>query len=102
MEISVAERQLIAQKAEILKVISHPVRLCIVSGLLRQPCCTVNKIQGCLDLPQSTISQHLGRLKSAGIVAGDREGTEVRYSVVNDDVVKIIHCLLSEPNPHLP
>jgi len=101
MEISIAERQLIAQKAEILKVISHPVRLCIVSGLLRQPCCTVNKIKGCLDLPQSTISQHLGRLKSAGIVAGDRDGTEVRYSVVNEDVVKIIHCLLSEPNPQL-
>lgn len=99
MEISVNERKFFAQKAEILKVISHPVRLCIVSGLLRQPSCTVNKIQGCLELPQSTVSQHLGRLKSAGIVAGDREGTEVRYRLVNDDVVNIIHCLLSELNP---
>lgn len=101
MEISIAERQFITQKAEILKVISHPVRLCIVRGLLRQPCCTVNKIKGCLDLPQSTVSQHLARLKSAGIVEGERDGTEVRYRVVSKDVVKIVDCLLSEPNLQL-
>lgn len=100
MQMSAAERRAIEEKAEILKVISHPVRLCIVSGLLREPCCTVGKIHGCLDLPQSTVSQHLARLKSAGIVVGEREGTEVRYRVINKDVIKIIHCLMSQAEPN--
>ena len=98
MEMSDKDRQFMAQKAEILKVISHPVRLCIVNGLLQTPRCNVIKIQDCLNLPQSTVSQHLTRLKSAGIVAGERNGTEVRYRVINEDVVKIIHCLLADLN----
>ena len=101
MEMSDEYRLFIAQKAEVLKVISHPVRLCIVSGLLRAPCCNVNKIQDCLKLPQSTVSQHLARLKSAGIVAGDRDGTEVKYRVINEDVVKIIQCLLTDPGSQI-
>ena len=87
------ERQTIKQKAEILKTISHPVRLCIVTGLLREPCCNVNKITGCLGMPQSTISQHLAKLKTAGIVEGVRNGLEVNYSVSNQDVVQLIKCL---------
>jgi DNA-binding transcriptional ArsR family regulator len=55
--------------------------------------CNVSKIEGCLGVPQSTVSQHLGKLKSAGIVEGRRNGTEVNYYVVNDDIKKIVNCL---------
>ncbi len=96
MDFSPEDRKIIEEKAEILKAISHPVRLCIVNGLLLTPCCTVNKIQSCLGLPQSTISQHLIRLKNSGIVAGDRDGTEVKYHVINQDVIDIINCILSD------
>ena len=53
----------------------------------------MSKIEGCLGVPQSTVSQHLGKLKSAGIVEGRRNGTEVNYYVVNDDIKKIVNCL---------
>ncbi|MBA4347297.1 MAG: transcriptional regulator [Clostridiales bacterium] len=98
MKVSTDQRKAIEQKAELLKAISHPVRLCIVNGLLQTPSCTVNKIQSCLDLPQSTISQHLTRLKNAGIVAGERDGTEVKYRVINQDIIDIIHCLFADSN----
>ena len=82
------------KKAETLKAISHPVRLCIIKGLLNEPGCNVNKITGCLDMPQSTVSQHLAKLKSAGIVEGVRNGLEVNYYVINEDVKKIIDCII--------
>ena len=96
MDFSLEDRKIIEEKAEILKAISHPIRLCIVNGLILTPCCTVNKIQSCLGLPQSTISQHLIRLKNSGIVTGERDGTEVRYRVINQDVVDIINCILAD------
>ena len=80
------------QKSEILKAIGHPVRLCIVRGLINNQC-NVSKIQDCLNLPQSTISQHLAKLKSAGIIEGERKGLEVCYKVVNQQVIKILELL---------
>ncbi len=86
----------IEEKAELLKAISHPVRLCIVTGLMSDKGCNVSKIKGCLNLPQSTVSQHLSKLKSAGIVEGRRNGLEVNYYVVNDEIREIVNCLKIE------
>ncbi len=82
-------------KAEKLKAISHPYRLCIIKGLLDSSC-NVSKIQECLDLPQSTVSQHLSKLKAARIVEGVRNGLEISYSVVDDDVKKIVNILIND------
>ena len=82
--------------AELLKVIAHPVRLCIVNGLLEKGTCNVSYIQNCLDTPQSTISQHLQRLRSAGIVEGKREGTEIYYSIANKKIALLVQKLLND------
>jgi DNA-binding transcriptional ArsR family regulator len=87
--------ELLTAKAELLKAIAHPVRLCIVRGLLEQGECNVNKIQACLQIPQSTISQHLGKLRDTGIIKGNRQGVEVFYQVVNEDLKKVIKVLFS-------
>ncbi len=44
-------------------------------------------------MPQSTISQQLGKLRQAGIIEGDRQGLEVRYSLKDDNVRKILEIL---------
>jgi len=80
------------EKAEKLKALAHPHRLCIVKGLLENKC-NVTKIQECLGLPQSTVSQHLAKLKAAGVIVGNRNGLEVCYSVVDQDVINIIKIL---------
>ena len=63
--------------SELLKALAHPVRLCIVRGLIEKGGCNVGHMQECLAAPQSTISQHLQKLRAAGIVTGTRNGLEV-------------------------
>lgn len=82
--------------AELLKVLAHPVRLCIVKGLLGKGKCNVTYMQGCLDMPQSTVSQHLQKLRTAGIIEGERSGLEINYRVCDERVEKIIDILLKE------
>lgn len=81
--------------AELLKVLSHPVRLCIVSGLIEQGGCNVSHMQECLGLPQSTISQHLQKLRAANIITNNRNGLEMHYTVKNENVIKLVKNILS-------
>jgi ArsR family transcriptional regulator len=84
------------ERADILKVLSHPVRLCIVKGLMENGESNVMSMWNCLSIPQSTISQHLSALKNKGIIRGRREGLEVFYSVQNPLVKKLIRLMFSE------
>ena len=80
--------------AEFLKVLAHPVRLCIVKNLLEKGSCNVTNMHSCLGMPQSTISQHLQKLKSVGIIKGERNGLEIVYEVVDERAEKIIRDLI--------
>ncbi|AZV57123.1 metalloregulator ArsR/SmtB family transcription factor [Clostridium sp. AWRP] len=82
-----------ANTAELLKVLAHPIRLCIVRGLLDKGCCNVTHMQNCLQIPQSTLSQHLQKLRTAGIIEGTRNGLEVNYNVCNKTAIDLIHVL---------
>lgn len=84
------------ESAEFLKVLAHPVRICIVKGLLKKGKCNVSHMQSCLDMPQSTISQHLQKLRTAGIIEGERNGLEVNYKVCDQRVEKLINILFDE------
>jgi len=86
------EKSKFMQKSELLKALAHPTRLCIVKGLIEKES-NVTNIQECLDLPQSTVSQHLFKLKAAGIIKGERNGLEISYQVINKEVRKIIKIL---------
>ncbi len=87
------EMNLIREKAALLKALSNPVRLCIVRELLQRDSCNVSSMQNCLKLSQSTVSQHLGRLRDMGIISGERRGTEVHYRVANREAADIIRVL---------
>lgn len=81
--------------AEMLRALAHPVRICIVRGLIEKPS-NVSNIYQCLELPQSTVSQHLSVLRSRGIVAGRRQGTEVVYYIQHPLAVKIINAIIEK------
>ena len=85
--------EVIEEKAIILKALSHPVRLCIVKGLILEEGCNVSTMQDCLDIPQSTLSQHLIKLKDLGILKGIRDGLNINYYVINEVAKKIIAAL---------
>jgi ArsR family transcriptional regulator len=82
--------------AETLKVLAHPVRLCIVKGLIEKGGCNVSHMQTCLDVPQSTVSQHLQKLRTAGVIEGIRNGLEINYKVCDEKTVKLIELLFSK------
>ena len=81
--------------SELLKLLGHPARLCILIGILERENakCNVTYMQSCLNIPQSTVSQHLSKLRAAGLIKGERNGLEIQYTVINKDVEKIIRAL---------
>ena len=84
----------LTQKAALLKALSNPVRLCIVRELLVRGECNVSSMQHCLEISQSAVSQHLGRLRDLGIIYGERKGTEVYYRVISKEAAEIIRVIL--------
>jgi len=79
----------INRKSEVLHALGHPIRFAIVKGLLKNGC-HVNKIVNALGIPQSSVSQHLGVLKAARIIAGERNGVSICYKVIDEYARKII------------
>lgn len=81
------------KNSEILKALGHPVRLRMIVGLIGHVECSVNKMVDELKLPQSTVSQHLGILKSRGIIVPRKEGIKTCYRVVDKRVIEIVEIL---------
>ncbi|MFH0854977.1 MAG: metalloregulator ArsR/SmtB family transcription factor [Candidatus Omnitrophota bacterium] len=81
------------KESGLLKALGHPVRLKMVEGLLGHEC-NVTRMVKALNLPQSTVSQHLGILKNRGIVRIRKEGVKVCYRVIDARVAKLIKILL--------
>ena len=81
------------ETADLLKAIAHPVRICIIRGLINKGSCNVSYMQDCLNLPQSTVSQHLQKLKSLGIIKGERNGLEINYKICNDTIISLMNVM---------
>jgi ArsR family transcriptional regulator len=80
------------RQSELLKALAHPVRLRMAQGLLGQEC-HVDKMVKSLKLPQSTVSQHLGVLKAAGVVVIRKEGVKTCYRVLDPRVADLLKVL---------
>ncbi|HIU65003.1 MAG TPA: winged helix-turn-helix transcriptional regulator [Candidatus Avacidaminococcus intestinavium] len=85
--------EIFEEQASFLRVLAHPVRLCIVKGLYEKGECNVSHMQNCLNVPQSTVSQHLQKLKSEGIVKSRRKGLEIYYQINDIRIKKIVEAL---------
>lgn len=71
-------------QSDFLKALSDPTRLKIVLLLNQKQSLCVCDIISELDQPQPTISRHLNQLKQVGILASERKGTWVWYSISQD------------------
>lgn len=70
-----AEEELAALAA----AIGHPARVAIIRILLERENCICGEIVEELPLAQSTVSQHLKKLKDAGLIRGSVDGPRVCY-----------------------
>ncbi|MZF04038.1 ArsR/SmtB family transcription factor, partial [Bacillus anthracis] len=56
------QKEMFEEISEVLKVLAHPVRLSLVKIMLAKGPTNVTTMYGDLEMPQSTISQHLSKL----------------------------------------
>ncbi|MCB0381081.1 MAG: winged helix-turn-helix transcriptional regulator [Flavobacteriales bacterium] len=67
--------------ADLYKALAHPARIAILQLLIQKQACICGDIVDELPLSQSTISQHLKALKTAGIIQGDISGVKTCYCI---------------------
>jgi DNA-binding transcriptional ArsR family regulator len=80
----------VRQGAELLKTLGNPVRLAIILELEEHSARCVHQLVSTLGLSQPLVSQHLRVLRGANLIVGERDGKEIRYSIVDDHVVHIV------------
>ena len=90
------ERERFALHAEICKVLTDPKRLMALDAL-RGGERSVGELAAHLGTTLQNASQHLAVLRAAGLVAGRRTGTSVRYRLAEPTIVEacdVIHSIV--------
>ena len=80
------------EDVDVLKVMAHPVRLQIVNELMHHKMCNVTQLTEILRLPQSTVSQHLSKLRGT-VLRAERRGLEMHYYIDTAKARQIIGIL---------
>ncbi len=75
--------------AEYAKALSHPARIAILMTLAERSTCICGEIVEVLPLAQSTVSQHLGELKKAGLVLGEIDGPRSCYWINREALAEL-------------
>ncbi len=78
--------------APMLDALSHPARLQIVLHLAKYNGCPAGSISDRLPLSKSTVSQHLAKLKEAGIIRSIPDGQCQRYSLNETTIAELNEC----------
>jgi ArsR family transcriptional regulator len=85
---SISEDQL-EDASELLRAVTHHLRLKILDYIDKNPHTNVNSIYNSLGLEQSITSQHLRILRVANLVIAKRNGKQILYSVNYDKISQI-------------
>ncbi|MGH3901468.1 MAG: ArsR/SmtB family transcription factor [Pseudonocardiaceae bacterium] len=88
------------QLAHVGKALGNGTRLALIELLAQGPRGVVELAQAA-GLKVTTASAHLQTLKHAGLVATDRAGTTIRYSLASDDVAALYGHVLTIAAAHL-
>jgi len=85
-------------RARLLRVMAHPVRLMVLSALCERPQC-VKDINSLVPILQPHLSQHMAALRKAGLVDCHVCGPLRCYYIVRPTLVRNLLRLLSEEHP---
>lgn len=83
-----------------IKVIINPTRLKIIEYLSKGPSCATKTLAK-VDLSQPNLSQHLNKLKDAGIVDCKIRGNERCYFICRPSFVEDIMKTLSDEHEYI-
>jgi DNA-binding transcriptional ArsR family regulator len=76
-----------------LRAIAHPMRIAIIELLEQKKKLSVTEIYRHLKIEQASASHHLNILKSKGVLYSKRDGKKIHYSLRNEALTEIIHCV---------
>jgi ArsR family transcriptional regulator len=85
----VSSPPLYRRKAELFKTLGHPARIRILE-LLAEGERSVSDLQPHVGLEASHLSQQLGVLRRAGVVAARKQGTSVIYSMASPRMTELM------------
>ena len=80
------------RRALVMKALAHPTRLFLVDRLAERETC-VCELTALVGADVSTVSRHLSVLKNAGIVADEKRGNQVFYSLRVRCVLNWYRCV---------
>lgn len=86
------------EKASLLRVLGHPVRLAILIELGKGPKC-VTDIHELLEMPQANVSQHLAALRHEKIVDYHEDGKQRCYYLARPALVKSLLRFINAEYP---
>jgi len=89
------ETEAVRSGVEILRALGHPVRFRIIELLMDGELC-VKRLEELLGVSQSSVSQHLSRLRYAGLIESERRGHLVCYRLADDRAVDVLHATLAK------
>jgi DNA-binding transcriptional ArsR family regulator len=92
--------ELQAFKAQFFRALAHPTRVRLLEILVRGGR-TVQELQEAMMLDQPTVSQQLAVLRNQNIVAAQKEGVSVRYTVRDPLVSELLDLARRIFNNHL-
>lgn len=78
--------------ADLFKALAHPSRLLIIDALSHGEHCVADLTEH-IGSDMSTVSNHLSVLRSVGLIADERRGQQVFYSLTTACVTKAFGCL---------
>lgn len=93
-----AQEQDVARYADMFAAMGTEPRLRILRLLLsaHPEGLVVGDIQAELEIPNSTLSHHLDKLKSEGLIISKREGTYLRYATNTASLQELLGFLYAE------
>ena len=86
------EPEKISSATEALKAIAHERRLRILCTLLEGPK-NVSELQEATGISQANLSQHLGKMRTLGVLTCERDGKQVYYELAHPSYRKIVEAL---------
>lgn len=82
------ENTILEEDVELLKLMAHPMRLKLINELSKHKTLNVTQMTEILNIPQSTVSQHLSKMRGK-VLRGNRQGLEIYYSIENQKLKKL-------------
>lgn len=96
IELDCTDRVALRRASDLFTSLSNPIRLAIILRVMKREW-SVNEMAFDIALSQSALSQHLGKLRAAGVVTTRRAGRTVYYRCESLTIARLLEQMNSFP-----